>query len=549
MAIDQPSDASSHSHACEEGLAIVVGQQSVEVDECYDSDSEINLAPLNVVRPESMGSKIKKCPGGRFKERAQRIQTYKRKRGRPEGSESAKSDEDVNFVPKEEGLALIAGQKSVEVDGFYDSDSEINLAPLNVVRPESMGSEIKKCPGGRVKERAQRTETYKRKRRKPEGSKSAKSEEDVNFVPKVPDADGRKKYTRVQGICGPASKKVSEVQEKFPGEYPIFTRCMVPSNVLSVFWLHISSTFCRRYLPKHDVIMTLEDEDGQRDYVKYKSGSHGLSGGWRRFATDRSLKVDDTVIFQLVMPTKFKVYIRRNNESTTTNDDVRSKEDPGVTTRDSHSAPVGDVDNQASDVDDVDDMTSPDLDIEDSEGVPSFKDFNIFIDSLLVNPELFPDRLRGTYYKLCCDQKALLHRNLPTKINRTLVMGVIMQTAKIAEGIGASASSHEDLTAWKKILESFELLGMDVGFLRKHVDDLLGITTAWPSTDQPSVKDEGYQEVKLEKDHAAEKMRALKSRMSTLIDALNAVEVEVEEMELSAKKIAQAIEQMANAPW
>ena len=45
---------------------------------------------------------------------------------------------------------------------------------------------------------------------------------------------------------------------------------------------------------------------------------------------------------------------------------------------------------------------------------------------------------------------------------------MIMETAKIAEGITA-ASSREDLVAWKKILKSFELLGMDVGFLGKRI--------------------------------------------------------------------------------
>lgn len=193
-------------------------------------------------------------------------------------------------------------------------------------------------------------------------------------------------------------------------------------------------------------------------------------------------------------------------------------------------------------------MRSPDPGTEDSDGVPSFKSFNIFIDGLVINPELFPDCLRKTYYELCHDQKALLHKHLPTKINHTLIMGVITETTKIAEGISA-APSREDLAAWKKILQSFELLEMDVGFLCKRVDDLLGFLTARSSTDQqPSVEHKACGEVKLEKDHAPEKMRALKSRMSTLKDALNAMDVEVEEMELSAKKIAQAMRQMANAP-
>ena len=52
--------------------------------------------------------------------------------------------------------------------------------------------------------------------------------------------------------------------------------------------------------------MTLEDEDGQRDYAKYLSDSYGLSGGWRNFAKEHRLKVGDIVVFELVRPTKFK---------------------------------------------------------------------------------------------------------------------------------------------------------------------------------------------------------------------------------------------------
>jgi hypothetical protein len=57
------------------------------------------------------------------------------------------------------------------------------------------------------------------------------------------------------------------------------------------------------------------------------------------------------------------VYIRRENESTTTEDDVRSKEDTCVITKDI-SSPVGDVD---------DDMGSPDPDIVDSDGITADK--------------------------------------------------------------------------------------------------------------------------------------------------------------------------------
>ncbi|KAM0848859.1 hypothetical protein ACQ4PT_054076 [Festuca glaucescens] len=74
------------------------------------------------------------------------------------------------------------------------------------------------------------------------------------------------------------------------------------------------------------------------------------------------------------------------------------------------------------------------------------------------------------------------------------------------------------------------------------------------TVDKSSVEREGYEEVKLEKDHAAEEMKALKAKMVALndalkADALKAVDIEMEEMESSVKNNAQAMQQMVNAPW
>jgi hypothetical protein len=61
------------------------------------------------------------------------------------------------------------------------------------------------------------------------------------------------------------------------------------------------------------------------------------------------------------------------------------------------------------------------------------------------------------------------------------------------------------------------------------------------------VEHEGYVEVKLEKDDVAEKMKALKSMMAALKEGLKAVDIEVEELESSVEKNAQAMQQMLNA--
>ena len=160
----------------------------------------------------------------------------------------------------------------------------------------------------------------------------------------------------------------------------------------------------------------------------------------------------------------------------------------------------------------------------------------------------FPHCLRRTYYELRCAQKSFLHKNLLKGINLTLAVGVIMETINIAEGIRACkahASSHEDFVVWKKTLQSFKVLGMNVAFLLKRIDDLLGL----PAGSSDPAQREEYGEIKLERARAEEKMKELVSKMSTVKDALKKIDVDMEEMESSAKRRDEMLQRLATAPW
>ncbi|KAG6434793.1 hypothetical protein SASPL_106436 [Salvia splendens] len=69
--------------------------------------------------------------------------------------------------------------------------------------------------------------------------------------------------------------------------------------------------FCRRRLPRNDSVVQLVDEQGEEWLVVYLSRKTGLSGGWKKFAVDHSLVDGDALVFQLVKPTVFKVFITR----------------------------------------------------------------------------------------------------------------------------------------------------------------------------------------------------------------------------------------------
>jgi hypothetical protein len=183
------------------------------------------------------------------------------------------------------------------------------------------------------------------------------------------------------------------------------------------------------------------------------------------------------------------------------------------------------------------------------EDVTSFSNFNIIVDRLVIDCK-FHDHLRRTYYELCCSQKAFLHKHLLKQLNLTLVVGVILETVNIAEGIRAckaeaSSSCGEDLLIWKKTLESFELLGMDVAFLLKRVNALLGLEARSRTLSEC----QKFKELRFERAHAADRVKALELRLSGVRGVLQKMDADMKEMESSVKKGGVSLQQLATAPW
>lgn len=63
------------------------------------------------------------------------------------------------------------------------------------------------------------------------------------------------------------------------------------------------------HLPRHDIIVILEDESREEYKTKYIAENAALSSGWRRFSIAHKLCQDDALVFQLVGTFKFKVII------------------------------------------------------------------------------------------------------------------------------------------------------------------------------------------------------------------------------------------------
>nr|XP_045090148.1 B3 domain-containing protein Os01g0234100-like [Aegilops tauschii subsp. strangulata] len=177
----------------------------------------------------------------------------------------------------------------------------------------------------------------------------------------------------------------------------------------------------------------------------------------------------------------------------------------------------------------------------DFDDVKDFSSFSIIVDGLAIDCE-FPDQQRETYYELCCAQKSFLHKDLLKGLNITLVVGAIMETIDIAEGIRACKArvpSRKDFVVWKKNLQALKLLGMNVDFLLKRVDGLLSLPA----------RPRAPAEVKLERARTVAKIKEVESRISSVKDTLEEIDVEMEEMESSAKIVDEMMQLLATAPW
>ncbi|KAL0793194.1 hypothetical protein Bca101_064571 [Brassica carinata] len=112
-----------------------------------------------------------------------------------------------------------------------------------------------------------------------------------------------------------AFSKAEKLQADLGNRFPSFVKSMLQSHVSGGFWLGLPVHFCRSELQKQDGIITLIDEEGEEFETVYLAKRTGLSGGWLGFAVSHSLVYGDALVFELVRPTVFKVYITRVKSS------------------------------------------------------------------------------------------------------------------------------------------------------------------------------------------------------------------------------------------
>ncbi|CAN4082890.1 unnamed protein product [Withania somnifera] len=413
----------------------------------------------------------------------------------------------------------------------------------------------------------------------------------VNKKQEVADAGGKSVSTKQERATADGSG--SAIQMKSPiiraqeflanlgNEYPSFMKLLVRSHVGSCFWMGLPVPFCKNHLPRKDTPVILESENGEEFEIKYIAGKTGLSAGWRKFAAAQKLLEGDVLVFQLVEPTRFKMYVIRENDlkevdgalsllnldALTKQSDAEGTNAHNVKKRQKKSLPLTVVQRRKRKVDlskqllpleaqsgnDSDEVASEIFEGSRSSSlavrfrdIKSLEEFHILVNGVCIDSEL-PEHIRTKYYELCCSKNAFLHDRLLHGLHCKLIAGMIFEVVNIADMIRGCklTTPRKDFDKWEKSLKSFELLGMNVGFLRTRLRWLLSL--AFDSEGASDTK--RYWETKKEWSRAEDEIHNLEAKLDELKQASGKYGADVEALKSKAENYEIMFQGEVNAPW
>ncbi|KAH0700496.1 B3 domain-containing protein Os01g0234100-like [Solanum tuberosum] len=391
-------------------------------------------------------------------------------------------------------------------------------------------------------------------------------------------ADGSGNATQMKS---PIIIRAEEFLLSIGNEYPSFMKLLVRSHVGSCFWMGLPVPFCKNHLPRKDTLVILESETGEEYEIKYIAEKTGLSAGWRKYAAAHKLVEGDVLVFQLVEPTRFKVYVIRANDLkevdgalSLLNLDAPAKQSDAEGTignnikkRQKKSLPLTVVQKrrrkedlskqlvplEAQSGNDSDEVASEILEGSRSSGlavnfrdIKSLEEFHILVNGVCIDSEL-PEHIRRKYYELCCSKNAFLHDRLLQGLHCKLVAGMIFEVVNIADMVRACklTTPRKEFDKWEKSLKSFELLGMNVGFLRTRLRWLLSL--AFDSEGASDTK--RYWDAKKEWSRAEDEIRNLEMKLEELKQASGKYVADVEALKSKAESYELMFQGEVNAPW
>ncbi|TKY55717.1 hypothetical protein E2542_SST20136 [Spatholobus suberectus] len=377
--------------------------------------------------------------------------------------------------------------------------------------------------------------------------------------------------------------RAEEIQSNLEPEFPSFVKSLVRSHVASCFWMGLPVSFCKRHLPDKDTTIILEDESGKEYNTKYIACKTGLSAGWRQFSAVHKLQEGDAVVFQLIEPTKFKVYIIRANntreldgallnldscikqktggkdnadtDAVTCNSskrkhgksvplDVQKKKKISVSRLRPKARPS--AEQSENDSEEALSEVMEGFKMLEFKHVKGFENFSIIVDGMPIDAE-FSTEVRNKYYRLCCSQHAFLHDNLIEGMNYKLIVGIISETVNIADAIKVSVicTPRVEFANWDKTLLAFEHLGMNVEFLRVRLRRLVSI--AYETDDASETRK--YVAYRNEYSRADDEINNMEAKLEELKEACYGFGAYLESLKCKAESYHIKFQKEVAAPW
>ncbi|CAI9102642.1 OLC1v1000941C2 [Oldenlandia corymbosa var. corymbosa] len=271
--------------------------------------------------------------------------------------------------------------------------------------------------------------------------------------------------------------RAEQLRANLDAKYPSFAKLMRRSYVVHGFLLAFPTDFCREYMSQHDVVVVLENEAGKVFDVKFLGHKMVISGGWRGFCASNKLREGDAAVFHMIGATKFKVYRVRATSSGVAETPEHSlskkkgKKRGGEVRQKEYARPYEKSGGQRGQFSNENDARKCGK----ATAFVGFQDFNIVINGCSVDINK-PDVL-FKYYQLCKAQNSYLHSGFLEPISPVSAVSIISDTVRIADGIRSSdiSTPKNTFALWDKVLEGFEILGLEVGFLRARVHKLANL--------------------------------------------------------------------------